>query len=265
MPPSLQKSVHNKLKGWCTTTFYGSGDPEVEDAVDIVDWLSTIYGQQQDELTTSFQAVRARLEIMYPQWVYSRPPTSDRVPVLAVSGESVSCRLPPWKLGFTEKSSKKGKSKMVKIMDTITNMLDRPYDSVQNPIIVDFQAPAQAAIEDYSVNHGIGFAKSLSAKALLLATINTQLTDEELEVVAPNLKALFSMQCTYQSTGDEKKDAFDALRQKMMEANRPRPDVIQISNLFLHQARVKIAQRCAPTLSRMCALNRAGLDVAAWM
>ena len=154
--------------------------------------------------------------------------------------ETVELFLNPWHLSFDPALSLKGKSKMVHVLRCVRDFLEKPYNSIENPIHVTFPKSIHVeggALQDFMVGHGIGFAKSLAMKILLLGVNHLELSDDELKALSPQVKALYGFRCTYKTAGQERQDRFACLQDKFAESARPRPDCIQVSNLLLVQAR----------------------------
>ena len=230
---ALQKKFHT----WLETTFAGSGNPEVHDAWEACDFLKHNFPDDKlNDLKTVFTSVQARLDKLDTQWLYHRKPQTTMMPALnakVLSTEELS--LNPWQLSFDPAHSVKGKSKMVNVLRCVSDFLERPYDSMENPIHV-IQTSKAETIEDFSLGHGIGFAKSLAVKLLLLATVALELSDAEVVLILPQLKACFFFRCTYKTSGSRRADRFQVLQDKFGESARSRPDPIQVARLLLDQA-----------------------------
>ena len=239
MSGAARKKVCKKITKWCSEAFGGSGDFEKDDAVNITDWLTSRYAGQKDVLADTFEAVKKRLQVLDPGWVYRRAPVATDVPAPPAEGQqSDACRLSPRQLGFEVQYSMKGKSKMIHIMECLENFMEEPYDSQENPMLVKF-SPESAGqpIEDFSVVVRIGYAKSLAAKAICLAIVELMLQDDELVMIQACVQALFSVRAVFQSNvAGDKDQEFATLRKKFEEANRPRPDPIQIVYMFQNRA-----------------------------
>lgn len=150
--------------------------------------------------------------------------------------ETVELCLNPWQLSFDPALSLKGKSKMVNVLRCAMDFLERPYNSMENPIHVILKTPPGSSIADFSVGHGIGFAKSTAIKLILLATVALELTDQEMLERMAQLKACFHIRCTYKTQGSARADRFQVLQDKFGESARPRPDPVQISQMLVAQA-----------------------------
>ena len=227
---AAKKKVVKKIMDWATRQCGGSGDIEKRDAVHIV---------EPDILASAIKAVRARLEIVDPTWAFRRTPVSIVTPPQPNVGVTATVFLSPLSLGFEEGFSDKGKSKMINIFECIQNFLERPYNSVENPLYVRYGPESKVGqnIEGVTVYHRIGFTKSLAAKAIILAIVEVELTDDELITIQDCAQALFSLHATFQQSDHMNKDErFNTLRKKFEEASRPRPDPIQVVYSFSVQA-----------------------------
>ena len=88
-----------KIKGWVTKQFCGSGDLEIPDAVHIATYLEVTF--EQPTLKAIFLAFRARLEALDPAWVFQRQVVIDVVPAAANQGEETTVfYAAPWQVGF---------------------------------------------------------------------------------------------------------------------------------------------------------------------
>jgi hypothetical protein len=73
-------------------------------------------------------------------------------------------------------------SAMCNISVTMGDLLEKPYDSQENPIIALFAkgaAPGEA-IGPFSLRTKVGVSKQLAIKVILLAAVACDLSDEEL-------------------------------------------------------------------------------------
>ena len=171
----------------------GSGEVELEDAVDPCTFLTQLYENDTVALTTKLQSVESQLDTIDRSW--SKEWCTSMFDVPADGEEKVQC-LSVYQLGFTEDCAIKGKSKSVHILDTVENFLDNPYSSERSPL--DVKPPLgrpRATIAPYSVVHAIGFSKSLACKLIILAVEELMrkgsMTTEELSNVQSFLKPLF--------------------------------------------------------------------------
>ena len=65
LPPHPPWNIQDRLTSW----FAGSGDPEVEDAVDPCEFLTLTYGNDPDLLMRDLAAVNSRIEGLDPSWM----------------------------------------------------------------------------------------------------------------------------------------------------------------------------------------------------
>jgi hypothetical protein len=129
-------------------------------------------------------------------------------------------------------------SKMCHILQTITDFLEAPYDSVENPLSLIFGLGAVEGqnVPDFSLRTKIGMSKGLCIKAILLGAVNCDLTDDELKEMLPRFQSYYSVRCIFKPEGNEKDEKFSALQSKMLEGSRPRPDCFQGYATFSSQA-----------------------------
>ena len=110
----------------------GSGEVELEDAVDPCTLLTKNYQHGHEHLTAKLKLVETQLEALDPSWSNWQLPTS--MIVVPADGSESALLLSIYQLGYTEECSLKGKSKSVHILDTVENFLDNPYSSERSPI-----------------------------------------------------------------------------------------------------------------------------------
>ena len=235
MSGAAKKQVVNKIQGWLKHTFGGCGDPEIPDAIVVSDWMEQTFGANPTLLKDLLVSLRGRLQALNPQWEFRRRASALVVPEIPDLGETVMTSLNMWDLGINPAiHALKGNSKNVYILTRVTDFLEKPYDSIDNPIKVLFGQGCRPghAIPICGVCHREGLAKSLGAKLLAIAAVDLGLSDDEIRLIEANLMALFPLQCAFKTNGNAKLDRFDAVKMKMMEADRPRPDPIQMSFMF---------------------------------
>ena len=119
----------------------GSGEVELEDAVDPCSWLTRQFQSDHTGLSTRLRNVESQVEALDPSWQKGQLDTS--MLDAPAEGEEKTLRLSVYQLGFTEECSIKGKSKSVHILDTVENFLDNPYSSERSPL--DVRPPLMAA------------------------------------------------------------------------------------------------------------------------
>ena len=240
---SLKKNkVLQKILTHIEQQHCGSGEVELEDAVDPCTFLSQHYEHQHASLTAKLQMVENQLDNVDPSW--SKGTLSTSMLDVPAAGSEKVLLLSIYQLGFTEDCSIKGKSKSVHILDTVENFLDNPYSSERSPL--DVRPPlggATATIAPYSVVHSIGFSKSLACKLIILAVEEmmrkgTMITDE-VSSVQSFLKPLFYVKAVWKGSDGIADDMYHSISGKMMEAQRPRPDVVQISHAYSMRAKLE--------------------------
>ena len=220
----------------------GSGEVELEDAVDPCAFLTQHYKDDHQALTTKLRIVEAQLEALDPTW--SKGEVATSMFDAPADGEETVLKLSIYQLGFTEQTSIKGKSKSVHILDTVENFLDNPYSSNRSPL--DVKPPlgtVASTIAPYSVVHSIGFSKSLACKLIVLAVEELMRTGkmgvEEVSSVQRFLQPLFYVKAIWKGTSGAADDMYDCISGKTMESQRPRPDVVQVAHAFSMRARVE--------------------------
>ena len=131
----------------------------------------------------------------------------------------------PWQLGFTEAHSVKGKSKLVNTLDSVDGFLKKPYNSKNSPLQVLFGSRSQvgAPVPDWSMVLSIGMGKSSAARMILEAVSEMNLDIADIRSIAPKLKALLRMRCTYDPAQTEEEQLEKAFADKTRETERPRP------------------------------------------
>ena len=112
----------------------GSGEVELEDAVDPCKLLTQNYQYDHESLTAKLKLVETQLEALDPSWSTGQLSTS--MSVVPADGSDIALLLSICQLGLTEGCSIKGKSKSVHIIDTVENFLDNPYSSERSPLYV---------------------------------------------------------------------------------------------------------------------------------
>lgn len=129
---------------------------------------------------------------------------------------------------------------MCYILQTMTDFLEAPYNSIEHPLSLIFALGAHAGqiVPDFSLRTKNGMSKGLCIKAILLGAVNCGLTDDELKEMMVRFQSYFSVRCVYKPEGDEKDEKFGALQDKMLEAARPRPDCFQVYATFSSQAKI---------------------------
>ena len=220
--------IMRTLESWCC----GSGDPELDDAVDPCEWLCASHPNQK-ALLADLMSVHARLEALDPTWS-TRRSTPDTV-FLTESSGPVELWVANWQTGYTKEHSVKGKSRSVRILACAEEFLNAPYCSIKNPL--QLERPVSSASSDnlitpFSLRRSIGFSKSLCCKLSPLAVHHLNLTDDELSTVQAELQAVFVVQAIDECSTDVGQEVFKSIAGKMRESERQRPDVLQVARAF---------------------------------
>ena len=231
--PTKLKGLAQKILAHLEAQHCGSGDVEVEDAVDPVDYLCTRFGANPATLADILTKLYNRLDRLDTTWATRRPTLATSMPPAPAAGVTQELWLSPQSLGFTEESSIKGKSKSIRILECIEDFLAEPYASARSPLnmLAPWGAPA-AYIANFSVRHRIGFAKSLSCQLILLAVDDMKVSDAELLSIQHILQPLFVVKAVWEGTGSIKEEVAKTIKGKMQLAEIKRLDPIQVSHAF---------------------------------
>ena len=189
----------------------GSGDPEVEDAVDVVDYFTAMFGHQLPVFQKLLQDVCTRVASLDTSW--TRAAGIQHVLETPEQGDTVKFNLAPWMLGFCAADSIKGKSKMPQIFKTLVDFLEKPYASAAEPLDVLMPTGLSCGSElpPFSVRHNAGFAKSLTIRAILFATVDMRWDDATMRLFKKELQALTCIECVYSPAEDPKGQMTKAL------------------------------------------------------
>ena len=233
-----RKQVIESVQSWAQEKFGGSRDPEVEDAVDIVDFFQTMFGEQPAVFEQLLRDVCERIQSLDMSFV--REDGMQTVPKPPEEGNTLRCKFAPWMLGFTKRCAVKGKSKMHQIYKCLVDFLERPYASARDPldILMPHALSVGSVLPAFSVRHSMGFAKSLTVRLILLAVVDMRWDDNTCRMFLKELQALTVIECVYSPAGEPKDQMVKALADKMTAAERTRPDVIQIYNTLMDRALV---------------------------
>ena len=140
----------------------------------------------------------------------------------------------PWQLGFCEQHSFKGNSKLCIIVEIALQFVEAAFDSDAHPIHVAMPkgCPVGSKLEDWSLEHQVGFGKSCAARLVLMTAIQLKLKDSELRLMKEQLQKLFSIKVLYSESGSLSEQIHKALLTKMQAAEQQRPDVLQVYHAF---------------------------------
>ena len=238
-PKSSANAVKKKIISHLDTKFTGSGDLEIDDALDITAFLTQQYGNEPMALKQIFLQVLGKVEALDPAWSASRLAWSTEYPSGPDSeADVVELCLAPWHTGFLRTDSIKGKSKTVYTLGVIEDFLDKPYVSANDPVrVLNPKGVVEGTpLVDFSLRIDVGMSKSLATKMIPLAVHELDLTSGELKAILPQLKAIYTVKATFQPAVDGRQQIKKSLGSKMQLAKRPAPDVVQMSWAWQQQA-----------------------------
>lgn len=216
-----------KVKGWIsnyiTKTYLGdSQDVENPASIDFCAYFVKTYDSRKDLLKGKFTKIESdicRLTGWAPPGRVARVPDADPddIPEFYAA---------PWQLGFTEAHSVKGKSKLIHILDIVDGFLKKPYNSKTEPLQVIFGPGSQVGSEvpDWSMVLSVGMGKASACRMILEAVAELNLEPAHLALIAPTVKALLRMRCTYDPAPTEEEQLTRAMSVKNQVTERPRPD-----------------------------------------
>jgi hypothetical protein len=141
-------------------------------------------------------------------------------------------------LGFTVDCSVKGKSKSIRILDCIEDFLAEPFASTRSPLsILAPWGPKQNRLENFSIRHRVGFARSLSCQLILLAAHDMKLDDAQMSSVQHLLQPLFVVKAVWESAASPKEEVDKTIKSKMQLSEVKRLDPIQCAHAWCSRAR----------------------------
>lgn len=237
MSKQAKQTLVKTISEHISKKFGGSGDLETEDAFDAVDYFEKQYGDKLQPLKVTLIALMARLEVLDPTWRSGRQNWIEHVPPPNENG-SVEFFAAPWQLGLRATDSIKGKSSMVSVLECCVSFLERPYDSVGEPlnVLMHRGATVDSPVPDFGLRHSIGFSKSLAARILLESIVELNLSDSDIALLKKEIQALYMMKCVYNPASNVKEQVFMTISTKMAAAERQRPTVAQICSAMKMRA-----------------------------
>jgi len=217
-------AVKAKIDKYIEEQYTGSGDIEASDVVDFYTFFEKKYpGREgQEQLLGLLQRLESRVQGLLgwnpgpPQDVVLEP-QPDKTPDFYVA---------PWQLGLSSNHSVKGKSKFIHILDTVHNFLNKPYNSIREPLDLLFEPSAQpgSPVAPWSMHHSVGAGKSSAARIILEAVCSLTLSDAEVAAIGLQIKALLRMRAIYDPAPTDEEQLLRAMAAKAQQAERPRPD-----------------------------------------
>jgi len=223
---SKKLSIEDQIRAHINDKYLGSKDIEAQDSIDFCAYFVGNYGTKKDELKDKF--LKIEHDLCQDGW---NPPTAITNVVAENPDDLPEFFVAPWQLGFTEEHSVKGKAKLVNILDTVDGFLKKPYNSKNEPLQVLFAPRSQvgATVPDWSMVLSIGMGKSSAARMILEAVSQMNLDQEDLKTIAPKLKALLRMRCTYEPAPTEEEQMIQAFGEKNRVVQRARPCPISMA------------------------------------
>ena len=217
---AVMKSAEDRVKQHINEKYLRSKDIENPDSIDFCAYFEQEYGNKLDELKAKFQKIEEFLR--HEGW---NPPEHIVTVVSEDPDDMPEFWAAPWQLGLTEAHSVKGKSKLVNILDVVSEFLKKPYNSKNEPLQTLFgpRSPVGATVEDWSMVLSIGMGKASACRMILEAVSAMNLDPEDLRAMAPKLKALLRMRCTYDPAPTEEAQLEKAFADKNKATERPRP------------------------------------------
>ena len=212
-------SVEDQIRGHINEKYLRSKDIENPDSIDFCAYFEQTYGNKQDELKAKFLHIESFL--CTDGWT---PQAHITTVVDADPDDMPEFWAAPWQLGFTEAHSVKGKSKLVNILDVVSEFLKKAYNSKNEPLQTLFGPRSQVGgtVEDWSMVLSIGMGKASACRMILEAVSAMNLNPEDLRSIAPKLKALLRMRCTYDPAPTEEEQLEKAIADKNKATERPR-------------------------------------------
>ena len=206
--------------------------PKVSDCLHCIDHFSEKY-PDPDGFLALLTGLEARVKELAPTW---RPPLcSTEIPVPPADGEpDVEGWLHCTKFGYREAQGVRGKPKMVFILEVAWSILENTFKSQQSsvsPLFGPGHVPGNSILP-FTVEHSVGFTRTLAVKVLLEALACMSLTDTEMQTLLPVLKSCFYIKFAYAPASSEEEQVRVSLRQKFQETEKQRPDVIQLHYAF---------------------------------
>ena len=238
MPSKKLGAVQKNMLEHIDKQHGGSGDPELEDAVDPCDYLTQRFANAPERLVAIIRDLQTRLEHLDGTWAGRRPVAVAHMPLKPAPGSTVDMWVSVTYLGFTVDTSIKGKSKAIRILDCIEDFLTEPFDSLRSPLsILAPWGPILRQLEFFSMRHRVGFARSLSSQLILLAVSDMKLSDTQLQSIQSILQPLFVMKAVWEGTTSVNEDVNKTIKSKMQLSEVKRLDPIQCSHAWAARAR----------------------------
>ncbi len=238
MPAKNLGLVEKKILQHIEQQHCGSGDPELEDAVDPCDYLTKRFGDSPNDFVQIILALQRRLEHLDGTWTTRRYEPISRMPIKPVPGQTVDMWVSVTHLGFKVESSIKGKSKSIRILDCIEDFLAEPFSSLRSPLsIVAPWGPMKPQLESFNIRHCVGFTRSLTCHLILLAVSDMELDDTQIKSIQHLLQPLFVIKAIWEGAANIKEEVDKTIRSKMQLSEIKRLDPIQCAHAWCSRAK----------------------------
>ena len=228
MANSKTLSVEDQIRGHINEKYLRSKDIENPDSIDFCAYFEENYGTIDQKGALKAKFLNIEMWLRQDGW----NPQGFITQVVAEDPDDIpEFWAAPWQLGFTEAHSVKGKSKLVNILDVVNEFLKRPYNSKNEPLQVLFNPRSQVGgpVEDWSMVLSVGMGKASACRMILEAVSVMNLEATDLRKIAPKLKALLRMRCTYDPAPTEEEQLERAIAEKCKVTERPRPDPLSMA------------------------------------
>ena len=134
---AAEAAAKEKIVKLAEETFCGPGDIEAQDAKSLHQYFKQTYppgSAERSMLLSDLHGLDNRLKAL-TGWV---PPAAVDALLPFNAGQIQSFVVAPWQLGLAAEDSVKGPSKIVYILDTVSNFLVSPYRSEREPWLAVF-------------------------------------------------------------------------------------------------------------------------------
>ena len=219
---AIQRTIA-KISQWLS----GSGDPEINDGIDVVDFLSQVVSSEEgrDKFSQDMQHFEKRLQALAPERASLWEATMQQVP--PPSKETEMCCLAPWHLGVEARHRCTGKAKSVRVLEVVVELMERPMDTRSSPLQIELHAlTVGSGLTPFCISYFQGFTRALAVVTLIRAMM--EFTDEELMPLLTEACALMRINAVIMPEAPIATRIADSISAKMSVTERLRPDPIQI-------------------------------------
>ena len=129
-------AVEKKILGHIEAQHGGSGDLELEDAVDPCDFLTRRFAGAPADLAAIIIALKTQLEHLDWTWAGHRSDPVLHMPLKPAPGSTVDMWVSVTHLGFTVDTIVKEKPKAIRILDCVEDFLSELFNSLRSPLSI---------------------------------------------------------------------------------------------------------------------------------